>query len=382
MWWSRCKNAFFGTVIDVKPNPTLDGWAESFFTFVEKIPSVCSFPRDATESAIQGVTDALAGYLGMQRQRTWDYKLQQEQKLDMCIKGCIAAFSPDVDLHIGSDHLPVSGKILTAKSPVFEAMLKEGSPMKEAATRRVELPKADAETVRALLCQLLTDGACLDALGLNAESLLNILSLAAEWQCTEIQELLIKNSWPGLKNANQRVALACLKVSSAHASSTAAKEWSKLQALSAARVAETCSGNLESLIPCSFEAVSAVLACNELDTSDREGCVLKFVAEWVQTHGNTKLASLLELVRFPLLRLTSLNAEEKDAMQYFSEHAGPQLRRLIGEASMLQSGRKRPREESEDSAAYERRATKRVCSGDLPTLSEEDLGGVICGVLW
>jgi hypothetical protein len=56
---------------------------------------------------------------------------------------------------------------------------------------------------------------------------------------------------------------------------------------------------------------------------------------------NTGLAELLELVRFPLLRLTSLDAGEKTALRYFSEHAGAQLRRLIGEASLLQTGRKR-----------------------------------------
>ena len=51
---------------------------------------------------------------------------------------------------------------------------------------------------------------------------------------------------------------------------------------------------------------------------------------------------------------------------------------------MLQTGCKRPREESEDWEAYERR-TKRRAGGDntpLPALSEEELGKVMCGGLF
>lgn len=205
------------------------------------------------------------------------------------------------------------------------------------------------------------------------------MAQAAEWQCKDLVELLIGKVRPELKNVSHSVALAFLRVSSVHAASTQSEEWAKLLTMCAARVAETCAGDLDSLLPCSFEAVSRVLACNQLDTKEKEGGVLQFVAKWALTHGNTELAKLLELVRFPLLHLTSLDAGEKEALRYFSENAGVQLQRLIGEAILLQTGRKRPREGTEDAEAYERRAKKRVGSGSIPTLSEEELGLVTCG---
>ena len=114
-----------------------------------------------------------------------------------------------------------------------------------------------------------------------------------------------------LKRSSHSAALVFLQASSLHASSTQSKEWKKLQTLAAARVAETCEGDLGSLVPCSFEAVSRVLASDQLDTQNKETRVLKFVVKWTQTHGNAELTKLLELVRFPLLRLTSLDADEK-----------------------------------------------------------------------
>ena len=58
----------------------------------------------------------------------------------MCAEECVAAFSPDISLEVESEQIPANSKVLTAKSPVFEAMLKEGSQMKEAVSGCVELP--------------------------------------------------------------------------------------------------------------------------------------------------------------------------------------------------------------------------------------------------
>jgi len=94
--------------------------------------------------------EALADHLYEKRKQ----EKKQSRQLAACVEGCVAAFSPDVDLHVGKDHLPASGEILVAKSPMFKAMLKDESPMKEAVTRQVELPAADVETIRALICLL------------------------------------------------------------------------------------------------------------------------------------------------------------------------------------------------------------------------------------
>lgn len=185
-----------------------------------------------------------------------------------------------------------------------------------------------------------------------------------------------------LENASHSVALAFLQVSSVHATSTQSEHWMKLLTLSAAKVAETCAGDLDSLVPLRFEAVSRVLECDQLDTNDQEGRVLQFVAKWAQTHGNTELVKLLELVRFPLLNLTSLDSNEKEALKYLSENAGVDVRKLIGEAILLQTSQKRLCQESNDSEAYERCKKRRVGSGEIPQLNATELGMFMFGGLW
>merc|ERR1711879_322438 len=99
-------------------------------------------------------------------------------------------------------------------------MLKDGSLMKEATSRCVELPASDADTVRALLCLLHTDGACLDTLGLSQDGLLNVVSQAAEWHCLDVVEALIENVQPKISDVSHSVALVYLQVAALHSDST------------------------------------------------------------------------------------------------------------------------------------------------------------------
>merc|ERR1711924_40090 len=98
--------------------------------------------------------------------------------------------------------------------------------------------------------------------------------------------------------------------------------------------------------------------------------------------GNTELVKLLELVRFPLLNLTSLDSNAKEALKYLSENAGVDVRKLIVEAILIQTSKKRLCQESNDSEAYERRKKRRVGSGEIPQLNATELGMVMCGGLW
>merc|ERR1711871_1121990 len=103
-------------------------------------------------------------------------EVDQSRRLKTCAEGCAAAFSPDVVLRVGSEQIPANQKILMAKSPVFDAMLSGRTPMQEALSGHVELPTANAATVRALLSLLHTDGECLRALKLKPDEILNMLS--------------------------------------------------------------------------------------------------------------------------------------------------------------------------------------------------------------
>merc|ERR1712192_156066 len=220
-------------------------------------------------------------------------------------------------------------------------------------------------------------------------TLLDVLSLADFLQCTHTKVALLKHVHNNIQYADFFLSLAFLQTASVHA---AAPEWGDLLAASTTKVAETCAGDLDSLLPCSFDVVSRVLACDELNVAGREGRILVFVVKWGQTHDCVEFIKLLKSVRFPFLRLSALEPDEKEAMRYLKEHAGKQLGRLLGEAVRLQSGQKRVREGSSEavqtravrlqsgqkrvrecsSEAVQTRAKKRKGSGNIPTLSQAE----------
>jgi len=254
-----------------------------------------------------------------------------------------------------------------------------------ASTGQVELPTADASVVRALVCLLSSNFAALDQLKLPLPVIIAVLAQAAEWECSSLVKALLCRAGQIIDVADGETSVQFLKLVSTHAAATGKLEWSSVLDRVVTRVAETREGDLTSLEHLPFETLTRVLSNDALDTADKEGCVLVFVTGWAKKHGMDHLPALLELVRFPHLRLTSLDAHESAAMSFAAEHADQVLRRLLGEAVRLQvnpQGGKRKRQEDTDVPSEEcLRAQKRRRSSEIPELSNEQLAEVLCGYL-
>lgn len=287
--------------------------------------------------------------------------------------------------------IPANRESLSAKSPFFAAMLRTDTPMQEVASGRVMLPTGSVHAVKSLvgLMHSNADDAMVDLMdrNLSPEQFLEVLTQAHEWQCMDIVKKLLGKVEGKLRNADVSMAAPFLKLASYHVEDQdrkVRKAWLSILDLAADRFAKTCAGSLASLEQLPFAALQPILIRNSLDTGDNEGQVLVMVAKWMHSHGADKIPDLLEYVRFPLLRLASLDGEEKAALRSLREQAGPQVQRLLGEALALQTRRKRPREADEEASHREessekkRRATPRRGGAGIPVLNEEELGRVLC----
>merc|ERR1711974_438882 len=116
----------------------------------------------------------------------------------------------------------------------------------------------------------------------------------------------------GIDHADAGTTLICLKLASAQAAASGTSHWADLRDRAIRRFAETIGGDFKALESLPFETLVRILECDSLDTGDREGRVLVAVTRWAQLNDTSKLPTLLKLVRFPLLRLASLEENERD----------------------------------------------------------------------
>lgn len=326
-----------------------------------------------------------------------------EEKLYGCVTACMKACFPDLKLRIGAEIVWASRDFLKSVSPFFAAMLAESSVMQEATTGQVDLPTADIEVVRSLLCLLYTSGAALAELALPLPTFIDVLAQAAEWECCDLVEKLLIDLKARIHAADGDTAARILKLVSVHASVSHLTGWSKLLKAAIERFAETRVGNLAALQELPAEIFVQVLACDNLDTGDNEAAVLVSIVEWSQASGLEQLPKLLELVRFPFIRFSALSKEERDALAFANTFAAEQIQLLIGEATNLQMqkgakercetrGTKRLRmvddsdASDEDSCCEEEehlegRLRKRRKSSGIPTLNPRELGKVLVGSL-
>jgi len=405
--WRKTEDSLTGTVIDTNPETPLPEWAEQLWIFrKDATQMVYVNQRDIFNNKADALSKVLSTCMSAAScsNAAMEVKIKTgEEKLHGCVTACMKACFPDLKLCIGSDIVWANRDFLTSVSPVFAAMLASDSVYQEATTGQVDLPTADIEVVRTILCLLYTSGAALVELALPLPTFIDVLAQAAEWQCCELVEKLLIDLKARIHAADGDTAARILKLVSVHASVSHLTGWSKLLKAAIERFAETREGNLAALQELPADIFVQVLASDSLDTADNEASVLRCAVLWSQAQGLEQLPKLLELVRFPFIRFGTLKKEEREALALANAHAAEQVHQLIGEATSLQMqkgakdksdsrGIKRQRnadesdmsdEESgcEEEEQVEGRLRKRRKSSGIPTLNPRELGKVLIGSL-
>lgn len=203
---------------------------------------------------------------------------------------------------------------------------------------------------------------------------------ATDWHCADIAEgalsrVSVESIGQEPEVLKQILSRAHGYVSSASPASDKSlpKRWDALVARVGNQLAASINGELGSVCDLPPAQLKHVLGSSELDTGDDEGKVLVAVVALALRHDLADLGSLLRLVRFPLLRLTSMSAEAQAALRVALQHEPSLVHELLGNAIELQRGLKRERLDGEDAMQNQ----KRRRSGTRPSLTAADLGKVM-----